>query len=85
MQSSLENMIDKLTMPYNPRTYYYFLTGNGYRVDLVSSGYAITKEHQFHVKPSKHYTKGEVVTLIREMGLEGHLRMTVNPPYVEAQ
>ena len=31
-------MIDMLTMPYNPRTFYYFLLGAGQRVDLVREG-----------------------------------------------
>jgi hypothetical protein len=97
-------MIDMLTMPYNPRTFYYFLLGAGQRVDLVRegamrsfrcfgptgthsltrAGYAITKEHRFHVRPSRHFTRQEVVQQLRDMGLDGgQLKLHFNPPYVE--
>jgi hypothetical protein len=98
---SLEAMINMLTPPYDPRTYYYFLLGAGafredrfakhvadrvhagQRVDLMREGYTITKEHRFHVRPSRHFTKQEVVQQLRDMGLDGHLKLHFNPPYVE--
>jgi hypothetical protein len=74
---SLEQMIDTLTMPYNPRTYYYFLIGAGQRVDLMREGYVITKEHRYHVRPSRHFTKAEVRNSVFDL----RTRFTVPTPH----
>jgi hypothetical protein len=76
-------LLDRLTTPYDPKKYHYYLRGQTekgveYTLDLFHMGFAFASPA---LRDFKYYTKEQAWQKVKDMGLEGRMTLRMNPPF----